>query len=145
MGPITFSNDNFVNWTKFEQNPIKIKRFEIFIAGTPDSQRTFGKIHFKACRVVKSSWLHEFISCKGTKLPESVETLKIPPLWKKLWPLEVEVKKKLFLAKILKKHFFQLFSPFKKCQNLAFFRKHTGRFDQKTVQKRENSENLNKI
>jgi hypothetical protein len=44
MGLITFSSDIFVNWTKFGQNRVEIKRFQFFIAGTPDSRKTFFKI-----------------------------------------------------------------------------------------------------
>ena len=60
MGLITFSSDIFVNWTKFEPNRIKNKRFEIFIAGTPDSRKTFFKIALISLRVVRS-WIFQQI------------------------------------------------------------------------------------
>ena len=44
MGLISISNDIFVNWTKFERNRVKNKRFQFFVAGTPDSRKTFFKI-----------------------------------------------------------------------------------------------------
>ena len=50
---ISISNVKKVNWTKFEQNTLENKQFEISgISGTPDSQSTFGKINFKASRVL---------------------------------------------------------------------------------------------
>jgi hypothetical protein len=58
MGLITYYNDFFVNWTKFEQNWTKNKRFEIFLPGllgTPDSRRTFFKIALISLTVVQSS------------------------------------------------------------------------------------------
>ena len=60
MGLITYSSDIFVNWTKFEQNRIKNKEFEIFIAGTPDSRKTFFKIALISLRVVRS-WIFQQI------------------------------------------------------------------------------------
>ena len=56
---ISISNVEKVNWTKFEQNPLKIKRFQFFVAETPDSRRTFFKIALRPLRVVQSSlFLH---------------------------------------------------------------------------------------
>ena len=54
MDVISISNDKNVNWTKFEPNPLENSRFQIFIAGTPDSRNMFGKIHFTASRVPES-------------------------------------------------------------------------------------------
>ena len=55
MGLISISNDKNANWTKFERNPFKIKRFQFFVAETPDSRRTFFKIALRPLRVVQSS------------------------------------------------------------------------------------------
>ena len=55
MGLITYSSDIFVNWTKFEPNRIKNKRFEIFIAGTPDSRKTFFEIALTPLKVNRFS------------------------------------------------------------------------------------------
>ena len=41
MGLISISNDKNVNWSKFERNPCENRRFQFFVAGTPDSRRTF--------------------------------------------------------------------------------------------------------
>ena len=60
MGQITFSNDIFVNWTKFERNRVKIKGFQFFVAGTPDSRKTFFKIALISLRVVRS-WIFQQI------------------------------------------------------------------------------------
>ena len=57
MGLISISNHKKVTWTKFEQNPLENKSFEIFISETPDSQRTFGKIALTASREPKSTYL----------------------------------------------------------------------------------------
>ena len=57
MGLISISNHKKVTWTKFEQNPLENKSFEIFISETPDSQRTFGKIALTAFREPKSTYL----------------------------------------------------------------------------------------
>ena len=68
MGLISISNHKKVTWTKFEQNPLENKSFEIFITETPDSRRTFGKIALTASRVPKSTYLfykHNF-SCFKT-------------------------------------------------------------------------------
>ena len=54
MGLISISNDIFVNWTKFERNRVKNKRFQFFVAGTPDSRKTFFKIALISLRVVRS-------------------------------------------------------------------------------------------
>ena len=67
MGLISISNHKKVTWTKFEQNPLENKSFEIFISETPDSQRTFGKIALMASREPKSTYLfynHIFFSFK---------------------------------------------------------------------------------
>ena len=60
---ISISNDKNANWTKFEQNPFKIKRFQFFVAETPDSRRTFFKIALRPFRVVQSSFF--FIQTLG--------------------------------------------------------------------------------
>ena len=49
---ISISNDKNANWTKFERNPFKIKRFQFFVAETPDSRRTSFKIALRPLRVV---------------------------------------------------------------------------------------------
>ena len=67
MGLISISNHKKVTWTKFEQNPLENKSFEIFISDAPDSQRTFGKIALMASREPKSTDLfynHNFFSFK---------------------------------------------------------------------------------
>ena len=67
MGLISISNHKKVTWTKFEQNPLENKSFEIFISETPDSQRTFGKIALTASREPNSTYLfynHNFFSFK---------------------------------------------------------------------------------
>ena len=67
MGLISISNHKKVTWTKFEQNPLENKSFEIFISETPVSQRTFGKIALTAFREPKSTYLfynHNFFSFK---------------------------------------------------------------------------------
>ena len=67
MGLISISNHKKVTWTKFEQNPLENKSFEIFISETPDSQRTFGKMALTASREPKSTYLfynHNFFCFK---------------------------------------------------------------------------------
>ena len=59
MGLISISNDKNANWTKFERNPFKIKRFQFFVPETPDSRRTSFKIALRPLKVVQSSlFLH---------------------------------------------------------------------------------------
>ena len=92
MDVISISNDKNANWTKFEQNPLKIKRFQFFVAETPDSRRTFFKIALRPLRVVQSSlFLHPGVRLVPN-FSESIKKLKIEPLWTKLWPLETDVK-----------------------------------------------------
>ena len=55
MGLISISNDKNANWTKFERNLFKIKRFKFFVAETPDSRRTFFKIALRPLKLVQSS------------------------------------------------------------------------------------------
>ena len=55
MDVISISNDKNVNWTKFEPNPLENSRFQIFIAGTPDSRNTFFVFALTALRMVRFS------------------------------------------------------------------------------------------
>ena len=41
MALISISHDKNVNWSKFERNPCQNRQFQFFVAGTPDSRRTF--------------------------------------------------------------------------------------------------------
>ena len=44
MALISISNDKNVNLSKFERNPCENRRFQFFVAGTPDSRKTFFKM-----------------------------------------------------------------------------------------------------
>ena len=92
MGLISISNHKKVTWTKFEQNPLENKSFEIFISETPDSQRTFGKMALTASREPKSTYLFYNHNFFVSKLSFSVKKLKKTQMGKKLWLLEVTVK-----------------------------------------------------
>ena len=52
MALISISNDKNVNWSKFERNPCENRRFQFFVAGTPDSRRTFFVFALTPLRVV---------------------------------------------------------------------------------------------
>ena len=52
MGLISISNDKNVNWSKFERNPCENRRFQFFVAGTPDSRRTFFVFALRPLRMV---------------------------------------------------------------------------------------------
>ena len=55
MDVISISNDENVNWTKFEPNPLENSRFQFFSAGTPDSRRTFFVLALTPLKVVQFS------------------------------------------------------------------------------------------
>ena len=98
MGVISISNDKKVVWTKFEQIPLENKSFEIFIPETPDSRPTFGKFALTAFREPKSTYLFYNHIFFVSKLSFSVEKLRKSQIRKKLWLLEVTVKKFLELV-----------------------------------------------
>ena len=98
MGLISISNHKKVTWTKFEQNPLENKSFEIFIFETPVSQRTFGKIALTAFRQPNSTYLFYHHNFLVSKLSFSVEKLRKSQIRKKLWLLEVTVKNFLELV-----------------------------------------------
>ena len=52
MALISISNDKNANWSEFERNPCENRRFQIFIAGTPDWRRTFFVFALTPLRVV---------------------------------------------------------------------------------------------
>ena len=87
MGLISISNHKKVTWTKFEQNPLENKSFEIFISESLICSKPLAKL---------LSWLPEspnqhtyftIIISFVSKLSFSVQKLKKSQMEKKLWLL----------------------------------------------------------
>ena len=110
MGLISISNHKKVTWTKFERNHLEKNSFEIFISETLIHSAPLAKL---LSRLPESPiWLTYFtiIIFLVSKLSFSVKKLKKYQIGKKLWLLEVTVKKFLELVLFNDVSFFSNFS-----------------------------------
>ena len=99
MGLISISNHKKVTWTKFEQNPLENKSFEIFISETLIRSAPLAKLLSRLPESPIQLTYFTIIIFLVSKLSFSVKKLKKYQMGKKLWLLEVTVK--FFLELVL--------------------------------------------
>ena len=99
MGLTSISNHKKVTWTKFEQNPLKNKSFEIFISETLIRSAPLAKLLSRLPESPNQLTYFTIIISFVSKLSFSVKKLKKSQMGKKLWLLEVTLK--IFLELVL--------------------------------------------